>query len=122
MFFKDLNYLKVTSEYKDILEDVSDVFQAVYTLFKTKKGSRLFRPNYGANLSRYMFEPCDEFTARSIMYDITEAIKEEPRVSLNSESYVVADPENRRFIIHLVLDIQGFTQPQTLNLVLEQKG
>ena len=120
-FFSDLNYLKPSAG--SIIEDVADIYQAIYTLFATKKGSRLFRPNYGANLERYLFEPCDEITARSMMYDIMEGIKEEPRVSLNSsQSSVVPDPINRQFIITLKFDIPGFSNyEKTLTLTFKQK-
>lgn len=120
-FFSDLNYLKPTSG--ALLEDISDVYQAIYTLFGTKKGSRLFRPTYGANLSRYLFEPCDEISARSMMYDIMTAIKEEPRVTLNSSaSYVTPDPVNRQFLITLKFTVNGFSDyEQTLTLTFKQR-
>ena len=121
-FFSDLNYLKPSAG--QLLEDIPDVYQAIYTLFATKKGSRIFRPTYGANLSRYLFEPCDEITARSMMYDIMEAIKEEPRVTLNaSASYVTPDPVNRRMLITLKFTVNGFSDyERTLQLEFEQKG
>lgn len=120
-FFSDLNYIKPVAG--QLLEDVSDVYQAIYTLFGTKKGTRVFRPTYGANLSRYLFEPCDEISARSMMYDIMEAIKEEPRVTLNaSASYVTPDPINSRFIITLKFTINGFSDyEKTLQLEFDQK-
>ena len=120
-FYKDLNYMK--PERGSVLVDVPDIFQAIYSLFGTKKGTRVFRPSYGGNLSRYLFEPCDEITARSMMYDIVEALKEEPRVILNtSKSYVTPDPTNRQFYITLKLDIPGFSDyEQTLTLVFKQR-
>ena len=120
-FFSDLNYIK--PEKGAILEDIPDIYQAVYTLFGTKKGSRVFKPTYGANLSRYLFEPCDEITARSMMYDIVEALKEEPRVVLDmSGSYVTPDPVNRQFFIVLKFDIPGFSNyEKTLTLTFKQK-
>ena len=120
-FFSDLNYIK--PEKGPILEDIPDIYQAVYTLFGTKKGSRVFRPTYGANLGKYLFEPCDELTARSMMYDIMEALKEEPRVTLNtSQSYVKADPVNSQFYIVLKFDIPGFSDyEKTLTLTCKQR-
>ena len=53
MFFSDLNYIKPAAG--PVLEDVADIYQAIYTLFATKKGTRIFRPTYGANLSRYLW-------------------------------------------------------------------
>ena len=120
-FYTDLNYLKPTSN--SILEDVSDVYQAVYTLFSTKRGSRIFRPTYGAHLGRYLFEPCDEITARSMLYDIVEALKEEPRVILDtSKTFVTPDPQNYQFIITLAFTIPGFSDSEkTLSLTFKQR-
>lgn len=120
-FYTDLNYLKPTSG--SILEDVSDIYQAIYTLFSTKKGSRIFRPTYGAHLGRYLFEPCDEITARSMLYDIVEALKEEPRVILDtSKTFVIPDPENYQFIITLAFTIPGFSDyEKTLSLTFKQR-
>lgn len=120
-YFSDLNYLKPAVG--AIIEDAADIMQAIYTLFSTKKGTRVFRPNYGANLSRYLFEPCDEITARSMMYDIVNALKEEPRVVLNmSESYVTPDPVNRRFIITLKFSIAGVSNyERTFTLTFDQQ-
>ena len=104
--WKDLNYLKVENEY--ILEDVPDVYQAIYTIFKTKKGSRVFNPEFGADLSRYLYEPCDEITARNMMYDISVSLDQEPRVVLDaSQSSVVPDPINSKMIIVLALKVPG---------------
>lgn len=118
--FTDLNYIK--PEKGPILEDVADIFQAVYSVFGTKKGSRLFRPTWGGHLSRYLFEPCDEETARSMFYDITETLQDEPRVKLDkTKSYVSPDPLNKRFIINICLDIPGFSeQERTITLVFNQ--
>jgi len=120
-FFSDLNYLKPQGA--PILEDIKCIYQAIYTLFATKRGSRLFHPTYGANLSRYLFEPCDEITARSMMYDIIESLKSEPRVTLNTSlSNVYPDPVNRQFIIVLKFDIPGFSDyERTLTLTFKQK-
>lgn len=121
MFFSDLNYIKPAVG--PVIEDVADIYQAIYTLFATKKGTRIFRPTYGANLSKYLFEPCDELTARSMMYDIMDAIKEEPRVVLNArESFVTPDPQNRQFLITLKFDIPGFSNyEKTINLTFKQR-
>lgn len=119
-FYSDLNYIK--PEKGPILEDVDAIYQSIYSIFGTKVGSRLFRPTWGGNLSKYVFEPCDEITARSMFYDIMETLKEEPRVELNtSESFVTPDPVNSQFLIHLKFKVLGFSDyEKTLTLNFKQ--
>lgn len=119
-FFSDLNYIK--PERGSLLEDVDAIYQAIYSIFGTKAGTRLFRPTWGGNLSKYLFEPCDEITARSMFYDIVETLKEEPRVELNtSESYVTPDPVNSQFLIQLKFKVLGFSDyERTLTLNFKQ--
>lgn len=119
-FFTDLNYLKPSKG--PILEDMDDIYQAIYSLFGTKPGQRLFRPTWGGNLSRYQFEPCDEITAKSMMYDITETLKDEPRVTLNTAgSFVQPDPVNSQFLIQLKFDTPGFSAyEKTISLTFKQ--
>lgn len=117
--YSDLNYLK--PEKGDILYDIQVIYQSIYSLLQTKKGTRLFRPEWGGNLSRYLFEPCDELTARSMFQDIVNTIKAEERIELDTtNSTVVADPTNRRFIITLVFMIKGLGQTKTITLDFKQ--
>lgn len=120
--WKDLNYLKLENE--SIIEDVPDVYQAIYTIFKTKKGSRVFNPEFGADLSRYLYEPCDEITARNMMYDITVSLDQEPRVILDStQSSVVPDPVNSKMIIVLALKVPGVSSDtKILTFTYKLKG
>lgn len=120
-FFSDINYSK--PEKGPLLYDLSAILQSVYTILGTKVGSRLFHPDWGGSLSRYLFEPCDELTARSMMYDITQILKEEPRAPLDlSQSFVVPDAENSQFYIQLKLDVPGFSDyERTITLTFKQK-
>lgn len=120
-YFSDLNYLK--PEKGPLLVNIGAIYQAVYSLFGTKKGSRLFRPTWGGKLDKYLFEPCDEQTARSMLYDILETLEEEPRVQLDmTQTFVRPDPVNSAFIIVLKLDLPGFTDyEKTLTFVFNQK-
>ena len=120
-FYTDLNYLKPSKG--ELLEDMDDILQTVYTILMTKKGQRIFRPTWGGSLHRYLFEPCDELTARSMFYDIVETLKEEPRIILNqSTSSVVPNPVDREFYITLNVSAAGFSNyEKTLNLTFKQQ-
>ena len=119
-FFTDVNYLK--PEKGPLLKDIDAIYQSIYSVFGTKPGTRLFRPTWGGNLSRYLYEPCDILTARSMMYDIRETLRYEPRVELNnSKSSVTPDPANHQFLIVLTFATPGFSDYEsTISLTFQQ--
>ena len=119
--YSDLNYVKPSIG--DRVYDIEAVYQSIFTILGTVKGERVFRPTYGLNLSSYLFEPCDELTARSILYDIKNVMRLEPRVSLSmSKSTVIPVPEEYMFVITLVFTILGFSDTErSLNLTYKQR-
>lgn len=119
--YSDINYIKPSLGAK--LYDIDSVFQSVFTILGTKKGERVFRPNFGLSMNNYLFEPCDEMTARTIYYDISNVMSLEPRVKFNTaKSSVVPVPERSAFIITLYFTIYGFSDTEkSLNLVLKTK-
>jgi len=44
-------------------------------LLLTNKGERLYLPEFGANLRKYLFNPYDEITKQDIRDEIDEAVK-----------------------------------------------
>lgn len=119
--YSDLNYIKPSLG--DKVYDIDSVFQSIFSILGTKTGERVFRPTFGFNLNNYLFEPCDEYTARSIMYDLNRVMKLEPRVKFNTaKSSVTPVPEDHMFLLHIVFTILGFSDTEkSLNLVLKQK-
>lgn len=119
--YSDLNYIKPSIGGR--VYDIDSVFQSIFSIIGTKKGERVFRPNFGMNLNSYLFEPCDEITARSILYDISNTMEQEPRVRFNtSKSSVIPVPTEKLFIITIVFNILGFSNTEkSLNLVLKQR-
>jgi phage baseplate assembly protein W len=119
--YSDLNYVKPSIG--DMVYDVDSVFQAIFSILGTKRGERVFRPTFGANLNNYLFEPCDELTARSILYEISTTMDLEPRVQFNiSKSSVVPVPEEHKFLMTIVFSVLGFNETEkSVTLVLKQK-
>ena len=119
--YSDLNYVKPSIG--DMVYDVDSVFQAIFSILGTKRGERVFRPTFGANLNNYLFEPCDELTARSILYEISTTMDLEPRVQFNiSKSSVIPVPEEHKFLMTIVFSVLGFNETEkSVTLVLKQK-
>jgi phage baseplate assembly protein W len=64
------------------LNDINAVKQSVKNLILTNYGERPFAPRIGGNVTKYLFEPANPFTAQSIQREIEETIKkQEKRVS-----------------------------------------
>jgi phage baseplate assembly protein W len=113
--YSDLN-VDLTTNY---VYDLVDIKQSINTLLSTRLGTRLFLSGYGTDIEKYLFEPCDRFTASAIMTEVVLAITRwEPRVKLdNPGSAVTADPINQRFIINLVYQVSGYGD-QKFNYVM----
>ena len=69
--YSDLNYIKPSLG--DRVYDIEAIFQSIFSIIGTKRGERVFRPTFGLSMTSYLFEPCDEYTARSILYDLSLA-------------------------------------------------
>lgn len=119
--YSDLNYIKPSLG--DRVYDIDSIFQSIFTIIGTKKPERVFRPNFGMAMSSYLFEPCDEYTARSILYDLSNVMQWEPRIKFNSaKTTVIPVPEQNLFLITMWFTILGFSDTErSLNLVLKQK-
>lgn len=44
-------------------------------LLLTRKGQRLYNPNFGTDLLRYIFEPNDDLTLESIKEEVTASVR-----------------------------------------------
>lgn len=86
-FFKDLslNFTPhpVSGDVRPIINEVA-IKRSIVNLIKTKKGTRPFNPEYGCDISNYLFSYEPGFTEYNMKKEITDAInKYEPRVSIN---------------------------------------
>lgn len=120
--YSDINFIK--PKLGPLVFDVNSVFESIYTILGTKKGERVFRPNFGMNLSEYLFEPCDDLTAASIFAELDNTISIDPRVNFNSStSSVIPIPEERAFLVTITFSVLGFGNiEKSLNLILRQEN
>lgn len=119
-FFKDL---PLSFAINPITKDISfaknedAVKKSLLNLLRSSTGTRPFRPDFGINLDRYLFEPADYETEVNINKEIADAITRfEPRVQLVSiESNVVNDVGIEITIRYFVA---GFPSEQTLETTI----
>jgi len=86
-FFKDLslNFTPhpVSGDVRPIINEVA-IKRSIMNLIKTKKGTRPFNPEYGCDISNYLFSYEPGFTEYNMKKEIIDAInKYEPRVSID---------------------------------------
>jgi len=86
-FFKDLslNFTPhpVSGDVRPIINEVA-IKRSIMNLIKTKKGTRPFNPQYGCDISDYLFSYEPGFTEFNMKKEITDAIgRHEPRVIVN---------------------------------------
>lgn len=120
VFFKDLPLsFTVHPVTKDIsmVKNEEAVKSALRNLLKTPQGTRPFRPDYGVNLLRYLFEPATYATEVSINKEIAEAIQRfEPRVQLIAIESKVKENEGIDVTVQYI--VTGFQRPQVLETTI----
>tara|TARA_Y100001972_G_scaffold116074_1_gene153512 strand:- start:3358 stop:3801 length:444 start_codon:yes stop_codon:yes gene_type:complete len=94
---------------KDIrpITDIQAIRQAVKILVLSNFSDRPFHPELGANVTRYLFENADQFTAMGIRDEILRIIeRREPRVN-NPKVEVQLDQEFNRLLVTIVFQIRN---------------
>ena len=112
--FKDLSLTFKKHPVTDdllVTKNAAAIQQSITTLLLTNKGERLFQPELGSSLRRFLFEPLDYATASLIKSAIMSSIQEyEPRVAITS---LTIDPNQSddRFDVEMSYKILGLRQP-----------
>jgi phage baseplate assembly protein W len=87
--------------------DENSLVQNIYNILLTRKGERLFNPDFGTTIEERVFDIMNEDDETRLLQECFEAIREyEPRVSVDyEESRVDVDDDSNtiRVIIAVVL-------------------
>lgn len=107
--YSDLNQFNPTK--KPVLEDIEAVYQSLFNILNTRKGERLFLPEFGIDLDEQLFTLIDDVSSVELQRLIIDGIETfEPRVIIDTgQTLVTPDQDNNRFEIDLVFQIQGIT-------------
>ena len=115
-------YNKITNT--DIRHTVDEgaIMNSIKNIFTTRPGDKLLSPTFGLDLSKWLFEPIDEYRAREIGEVIHTGIERfEPRVKLKNV-IVLTDPENHSYRITLSILIPKLNISRNLDAVLKSPG
>ena len=114
MSFKDINITfkkhPVTNDLV-VSRDASAIKQSIVNLLMTNKGERVYQPEYGSDLRRFLFEPMDFATAAAIQSNIVSTIKKfEPRIGILSLE-AIPNFDDNGFDVEMTYEIRGTDNP-----------
>jgi hypothetical protein len=79
-----------------------DVEQAILIILGTNPGERVMRPDFGAGLRAFVFEPLNPATLESLRQRVREALVDwEPRIDIESVSASAAAPDAGKVLIEI---------------------
>ena len=103
-----------------LVKDDRSVKQSISNLLNTSFGERLFRPNLGSALRRFLFEPIDPITTMEIRDCVLDVIKNyEPRIGTLFVD-VISYPDQNTNNIEVEYSISPIGITDKLTVVLER--
>jgi phage baseplate assembly protein W len=123
VFFKDIPLVfrvnPITNDLS-LAKNEEAVKKALINLLRTRIGTKPFRPTFGVDLERYLFENADYDTEIEINKEIARAIKEhEPRVQLISIESTLDDQNGIKVVI--TYRVTGFNRTQTVETTVTSR-
>jgi phage baseplate assembly protein W len=92
----------------ELAEHEEDVRQAVRIILETGRGERVMRPDFGAGLDDFMFEPLNTTTRALIKYRVEEAlITWEPRIRVEAVEVVLVPGERSRADVRIEYSVRA---------------
>lgn len=97
--FSDPNLFVNIDNNNELVYDEYAINQSILTILGTTRGSRLFRPDFGASLYAMLFEPMTDASASKIRNAIIVAIENwETRITLTNSSVVPSYSEQTYYV------------------------
>ena len=102
--------------------DEAAIGNSLRNLFSTKQNQRILLPDYGLDLSMFLFDTANEHTARLIARKITQGIeKYEPRVAIDKIN-VIVDAEYNRYNVLMSLFLPSLGKNVTYSGIFTENG
>ena len=117
VFYKDLGLdftpHPVTGDVRPITNETA-IKRSLMNLIKTRKGTRPFNPEYGCDISDYLFSYQPGFSEYEMQKTIIDSIKRhEPRVSVNQVNVTFDENDVKIDISYIIKNINQFTSIST---------
>jgi phage baseplate assembly protein W len=77
-----------------------DIRQAIHIILGTNPGERVMRPDFGAGLNAFVFEPLSETTRQLVKTRVEEALVDwEPRIDVEEVRVAIDSAERNKLLI-----------------------
>jgi len=97
--------------------DIDAIIQSLINILLTPRGSYIFDPEYGSELYKYVFEPCDENTESAIKSEINSSLmRYENRASISPQ--VVFLKDHKGFCVTLVVNYKD--RKKSVNIFVDE--
>lgn len=105
--YSDLNQLNAPNN--ELVFDMDSAYQSIGNILQTERGERFFRPDFGADLSRLLFEINDAGTEAMVEKIIVDAIERwDGRLQVDyARTSVKRDPDNNQMTLSLAFKVEG---------------
>jgi uncharacterized protein len=91
-----------------LAEHEEDVREAVRIILETARGERVMRPDFGAGLNEFLFEPLNNTTMALVRHRVEEAlITWEPRIRVRAVEVTAPGPERGRLDIAIDYELRA---------------
>jgi len=93
-----------------LIYDIESILQSLDAILSTQTGTRMFFPEFGINLERFLFEPLTRASEFSMKNEIIQKVRKfEKRIEINrNKSYVKSLIDKHQTDIFIVFEIKGF--------------
>ena len=92
-----------------------DIRQAIFIILGTNPGERVMRPDFGAGLNTYVFEPLNTTTLALVKTRVEEALIDwEPRIDVVEVKVTTEPPERNKLLIDLTYRVRATNTLQNL--------
>jgi phage baseplate assembly protein W len=106
----------------DVDENVNAIRNSIKNIFTTKKGQKIYDPEFGASLEQHLFEKVDDFYAKLIGKEILYNIEAyEPRIDV-LKILVLPIPDQNEYNISIYYTFLKLKKEQTLKLKILNNG
>ena len=83
--------------------DIQAILNSVQNLFNTSRGEKILNPEYGSDVTRYIFLPVNSLNASLLGDAILESIRTfEPRITVDTIN-VYKDEDNMEYVVDLTI-------------------
>lgn len=94
------------------------VKRSVRNILSTDYTERLFNPNFGANLKRFLFEDISQITANLIKESIKESIEKFEKRARVTDVLVIPNDYNNSYEVSVFFEVINSSNPQNISLTL----